>query len=600
MAQGITGYKDYSGSNGYKYRVNYSETYDIETNTSTMAVTSVQIMGTWYYGGVFYLDGYVSFDGTNAVKVSSSTGGSSANVSSLNQWFTFSNSSGSVQITHKSDGSQSTSMTLNLAAFTVSGATGGRVTDSGTAIQLTTIPRASSATYSGTTLGSSMAINISRAASSFTHTVTLTFGSYSTQKTGVGTSTSLGMPLEWCNAIPSAVDGKGTLTVVTYDGSTQIGSKSYTVTLTVPSSVVPTISVAYEGVRLFQELYVQGKSSVKFTITADGVYGSTIKSYYTSGAGYSSANKTATIGALNTTGDTTFTCTVTDSRGRTASHTFTIAVIAYSKPTLTVDACYRCTLDGTASQDGTYLLVRATFSCSSVNGKNAINGNVSYKKTSDTSYTRTTDIISATNKVVFGGNISAQNSYMVKFTAKDSVGESAEAVQVITSSANYLITAKLGKIAIGGYVDDSLSDGLQVIGDDIYLNGVSTNVPIYSNYYKSSSTAVSSSSPLTVLEVTQEFAGGNYLVSVAPHLVTINTTAGQYMANVYVDGVNTADVFSCAYSGPSNGYAVGGGMVFANVPKGNHTVKVIISTSRSDKTATIYPYDHIKTCICRV
>lgn len=92
-------------------------------------------------------------------------------------------------------------------------------------------------------------------------------------------------PVSLASQIPSAVSGTCTITCTTYNGSTSIGSKTCTLTLTVPSSVVPTIgsltATRVDGdVPSSWGIYVQSKSKATITITgATGSYGSTISSY---------------------------------------------------------------------------------------------------------------------------------------------------------------------------------------------------------------------------------------------------------------------------------------------------------------------------------
>ena len=107
--------------------------------------------------------------------------------------------------------------------------------------------------------------------------------------------------------------------MTTYSGSTKIGSAvSKNFTLTVPSTVVPTIS-AVTLTEAVPDLaaqfggYVQNKSKIAVKITAAGALSSTIKSYKTTiqGANYTAASFTS--GTLSQSGTSTVTITVTDS-----------------------------------------------------------------------------------------------------------------------------------------------------------------------------------------------------------------------------------------------------------------------------------------------
>ncbi len=336
-------------------------------------------------------------------------------------------------------------------------------------ISLPTIPRASSFSVGNITIGSSNVVTINRASSGFTHKLTLTMGDWSLTVENAGASATITPPMEWCNGITSSAAASGTLRLETYNGSQKVGETSDSVTLLVPASVVPTVTATAELVNGFQGLYLQGRSKAKIISAGTGAYGATIKSYSVSGAGYSGNGSTYTTGLLNVTGDISFTVSVVDSRGRTGTATVTITVIAYSKPTITVQSLSRCDSNGNVTESGTYARVQAAYTCASVNGKNAISCNVYYRKQGASSWSGATAIVSGTAKTVFGGNLAITDVYEIRFYATDAVGEHAEAVQTISSSANYLFAGKPGIVGINGYPDLS-KKGTQIIGDE-YISG---------------------------------------------------------------------------------------------------------------------------------
>lgn len=345
-------------------------------------------------------------------------------------------------------------------------------------VTLPTIPRASSFTVGDITIGSASTVTISRASSNFTHTVTLTLdSSRSLTASHVGTSTTLTPPLTWCNGIINATRATGTIIVDTYSDSTKIGSSSKKVSIIVPSSVVPSVSATATLVNGFQGLYLQGRSKVTINSTGTGAYGSTIKSYSVSGAGYSGSGDSYTTGVLNVTGTVTFTVTVVDSRGRTKSTSVDITVISYSKPTITIQRIGRCTSDGTSSEEGTYASIKVAIGFASVNEKNAISSTVSYRKRGDTAWSGSTPIVTESEKVVFNGALDATNDYEVRIYAEDAVSEKAETVQVISSSANYLIAAKQGIMGLLRYPDLNKT-GVQV-GGNLYIDGLTVGGPVF-------------------------------------------------------------------------------------------------------------------------
>ena len=94
-------------------------------------------------------------------------------------------------------------------------------------VDLDTIPRASTITCDGVTeIESKPVIKISRKSDSFTHTILYKFGSVSgtvlTKTTGT-TISGWTIPSSFYAQIPNSQTGEGTLTCITYNGSTQVG-----------------------------------------------------------------------------------------------------------------------------------------------------------------------------------------------------------------------------------------------------------------------------------------------------------------------------------------------------------------------------------------
>ena len=256
------------------------------------------------------------------------------------------------------------------------------------------------------------------------------------------------------NQIPNAVSGKCTITCKTYSGTTEVGSKTCTMTLTVPSSVKPTITsltaARVDGtVPTSWEIYVQSKSKATLTINgAAGAYGSTISSYSITGGGYSSTASSFTTGFLNTSGTITFTASVTDSRGRvSANATVTISVVAYSAPSFSKYISQRCNSAGTASDSGTYVKSTVNFSYASCSSKNTITTATYYRKTTETSWTNASKTFTSGTAFTFGGgNISAESSYEVKFKLTDAF-TSIEVTDTL-STASVVMDFKSGGLGV--------------------------------------------------------------------------------------------------------------------------------------------------------
>lgn len=359
--------------------------------------------------------------------------------------------SGTATIAHNSDGTKSFSLSCEAGIYTYAVS----ATASGTHT-LTTIPRASTISATNVNMGSASTITITRASSSFTHTLTYSFGNATGTIATKTTSTLVSWTptLTLANQIPNAVSGKCTITCKTYSGTTEVGSKTCTMTLTVPSSVKPTITsltaARVDGtVPTSWEIYVQSKSKATLTINgAAGAYGSTISSYSITGGGYSSTASSFTTGFLNTSGTITFTASVTDSRGRvSANATVTITVVAYSAPSFSKYISQRCNSAGTAFDSGTYVKSTVNFSYASCSSKNTITTATYYRKTTETSWTNASKTFTSGTAFTFGGgNISAESSYEVKFKLTDAF-TSIEVTDTL-STASVVMDFKSGGLGV--------------------------------------------------------------------------------------------------------------------------------------------------------
>lgn len=352
-------------SNKYiNYSVNSQElSYDINSNTSAVRIWidgwrtntgyTTTGSGTVYarINGVVYSAGITSSQKITSTPIR------------LGTW--------DVTISHDADGSKAISVTgwISHSQFSSS--------EQGYTHTLTTIPRVSGVRCDGGTFGSALTIYFDRKSDNFTHH--LYYSLNGGPETGIGadysTSATWTPPLSLLNSVTGADSTTIMFRAYTFNGGTNIGSSTCTCTVKIPTNIVPTFtSITATPVNPFGSLYLQGKSSIKLTINgASGVYGSTIKTYSYSGGDYSySGDKnTYTTGVVDKSGDITFTATITDSRGRTASKTVKVTVTAYTLPTLTFET-YRCDSSGTKDIiKGTYIYVKPTFTYCVITG-NAI------------------------------------------------------------------------------------------------------------------------------------------------------------------------------------------------------------------------------------
>lgn len=436
-------------SGHYVLRVDWSQSQNISDNTSTITC-KLYLVNDWSLSISGRTDNTCSIDGTSHAF-------SSAAISSKGTHLL---DTVTQTVAHSSDGSKSLSISavFNIRA-TLSGTYYSSITASAT-ITLDSIPRASSfGTISGTVIGSTCSVTISRASTAFTHQLWYKVGSsgWYDLGTGIETSKSFTIAMETCSQYPNATSGTMQLCVRTYNGSTQIGSDVYkSVTVTIPDSVKPTIG-SLSATRVDGDvpstwgIYVQAKSKATVTIgSAAGSYGSTIKSYSISGGGYSSTASSLTTGFLNSSGTVKFTATVTDSRGRTSSAvTVSITVVTYAAPSFTSYSSQRCTSGGTLSDEGTYIKGTVKYTYSSCSSKNSVTRATYYRAVGTSTWTNASKSFTSDTAFTFGGSIFTETSYEIKYTLTDAF--TTISVIDVVSTASVVMDFKSGGkgVAIG-------------------------------------------------------------------------------------------------------------------------------------------------------
>ena len=479
----------YSSTNkGWRLRLDWSVTgQSIADNKSTLS------LDLWVYDGTGYSQNESS--GEAYYIIQGEKRWNPYNYSSTG-WYKL--GSKTITVSHNADGTKSIALTAEWDCGFDSSYTPRHLSLSET-VTLTTIPRASTATTSGSTLGKTLTITIKRASSSFTHKLYYTCGSIKDQliAENVGTSYSWNAPpVSLAQQAPNAETVALTLTVKTYNGSTYVGSWSTVVKLSVPSTVVPSLSVAISdptGVSNTYGGYVQLRSKVKVDITASGVQGSTIKSYSIKVGGiYAATSASGTTDYLPGSGELTVSCAVTDSRGRTTTKTQSITVLAYSKPAITAISAARCNADGTANRAGTYGKVTFSGAITSLSSKNTAAYAVQYREVGAVDWT-TAGRPAAGNydpadiSAVFAADKSKR--YEVRVVATDafeSIGSTLRdlpAAYALYHLAKHLLSVGLGRlcdkanaiqVGLDAYFDRNVQiDGTLTLGD-----GLSAPLPV--------------------------------------------------------------------------------------------------------------------------
>ena len=387
-------------------------------------------------------------------------------------------------VSHKADGTGS----IKVRTWMDTEISAGVITQTKT-LTLDTIPRASvvSAPKTGT-LGTALKITIDRKSASFTDKLYYKVGSKNAVKiTGYDGKTTYNWtpPIDLATNAPNSANLAATIICETYNGTAYVGRSECTVTLAIPSSVVPTLSVSVTdptgNKTKYTGYFLQLRSKIKVAITGTGAQGSTIKSYsikvgWSAGSGtlYTASAATGTTGLLPYYGTVYITCAVTDSRGRTATKSLSYTVSKYSVPTISSISATRCTQNGTANRTGEYGKVTFTAAITALSNKNTAAYKVQYREYGTEAWTSVTPTIPEADKyapknitTIFPAD--SNKRYTVRVVATDAFSTSNSSMRDISASFALFHWAKsMLSVGIGRLCDKSRA--LQ-IGLNTYIDG---------------------------------------------------------------------------------------------------------------------------------
>lgn len=441
-----------------RIRVEWESSQDITTNSSTI---------TWRVKSAGGIDGKFVW----ARKLTVNIGGINVlrKLDDFQMWANNILGSGSFTLMHDQSGNATLNAGAEVAIYTFDI----NSTKYGYSVALPQIARASSISVNGNTMGSEIQISIARAYDSFTHTISYKFGKQGNQLTEKTTSTSLSWkpPLELAGEITYGTSGTGTMTCITYNGNDEVGRKTINFTLNVPAYVKPSIksfksSIAYtkpDGC----DMYVKNNSTVQWDAEVSGIYGSDVRKCVIDGPNlhyespYINTKYTARSSTLTTYGNKSYTITITDSRGRTASMTGSINVVDYNPPVITSANSFRSDQYGNMDISGTYVTHKINASFYTLNGNNRIKI-VAYSK--EGSYeTYVNDVIikdDSNNQMQYIYTMTqifdVSKTYDFKFVISDKVGVPHTVyTHVGTKNIPLNIAGNNNSVAIGGFAQSS-------------------------------------------------------------------------------------------------------------------------------------------------
>lgn len=468
----------------YSLLLDVSEkSYSIENNTSQVE---------WWVGirsNTAYHNHYGLAE-TYTVVINGSTVHSAVHKPTVGNGQTVWVASGTATVGHNADGSKTVavSASFNNADRGTYLPTTGSCSGS---LKLTTIPRATVPSVDKPSLdcGSVIKFTGTSASSNFSHKL---YSSWNGEEKLIATldkgstavSYSYTIPTSWEKNMPNTTSAIATFILETLNGNTVIGRKSINATVQVRSGIVPTVgNPTIEDTNSISEvmgLYVQSQSCIKFTIPTSGNQGSTITSVSTKFNGQTYSGSTFTTQAIQNSGTLSYTITVTDSRGRTATKSGSVNVVAYNPPSLTNVSAKRANSSYVIDESsGTYALLHFKVGFTGLSNKNVTSFYIQYRASGATSWTK---INSWANNYTLeqdykAGNLftSTTTTYEIAFGVKDSFMND-YSWQIVTVTPTYTLInfGKDGKSLTFFGQDGNNANRLTVNGD-LAINSVKEN-----------------------------------------------------------------------------------------------------------------------------
>lgn len=342
-------------------RISYETEQNIPQNRTEMWISYVEVKSNWGDSGSFWITGSVRIN--NQKSASLTLGSTYACAVALDSSFSgggygWSGWEGSrVTIGHAQDGTaEPVEIRVSLSLQRTSGGGSTSSVSGAQTVELPRIPRTAAMTVTAGELGQEMEILLSNAADSFRNTLVWVCGGQGGTIAQQTEQTRLVWvpPVSLAEEAPENTAVEIRVTVTTYSGEIEAGSRTAEVICGIPASVVPSVTAVISDSRgLAQQYggYVQNQSRVRIQSAGQGVYGSEIRSVSVACGAVAAAGADVTVIPTDS-GNVEITVRVTDSRGRSASLTERIFVQAYSSPKAEVVQLSRCDSMGQLQRDG--------------------------------------------------------------------------------------------------------------------------------------------------------------------------------------------------------------------------------------------------------
>lgn len=298
--------------------------------------------------------------------------------------------------------------------------------------ELPTIPRASQPTIfpsSTFNIGDTITINTNRKSTLFTHKILLSFGTYTYQiGTGITDSVTLNTSTIASNLYQQTPDDyqkSGTITCITYNGATEVGTKTTTFMAVVTNSY-PTFTPEYADINPTtiaitgdNQYIIRNKSNLQISITnASATNYATLSrlSAIINGTSYEGELRgtggSIDVGLLDVSSDISATVWLVDSRDYGTQIELPITILDWVQPSAIINIQRENNYYTTTN-------INVDASYSSLDGLNTISIKVRYKKTTDGSYGAYTTL---TDGVTSQLSLDNQYAWNVQVLLEDAIG----------------------------------------------------------------------------------------------------------------------------------------------------------------------------------
>lgn len=313
------------------------------------------------------------------------------------------------------------------------------------------------------TLGGTITIKTNRDNTRYTHTLRYTWGSQIEDQfiaDGITDSYNWTIPKNLANYLITATKGTMVLRLMTFDGSTFIGSSSIHFTVTMPDTAEfnPKITdITLEEIGLpTNGLWIQKQSKIRGTLQIVNAYGTSALNYKVNANGAVYTTRIFETDGLINNGSMKIDVVYTDKRGRKATFTKTITVQEYDYPNISLATVKRTS--------ATAASLNIVGEISSVNNTNAKSYYYKYKLKTASTYGSaiviSNDAYTINKTITVSGLQDAEYDFLVGIQDSYTKAEKQE-IPLPSSYRLFNISKDKKKFAFFG---KAVKEGMQVFG----------------------------------------------------------------------------------------------------------------------------------------